>query len=59
VAARPTLYLGLLLDGFAIAPRGMGAIPTVATEADVDDLADAVGRSLAALGRARAAAGID
>jgi len=26
----------------------MGAIPTVATEGDVDDLADAIGRVLAA-----------
>ncbi len=42
-AGRPSeLYLGLLLAGFAIAPRGMGAIPTVATEGDVDDLADAI-----------------
>jgi glutamate-1-semialdehyde 2,1-aminomutase len=40
------LYLGLLLEGFAIAPRGMGAIPTVADEGDVDDLATAVGRVL-------------
>ena len=40
------LYLGLLLEGFAVAPRGMGAIPTVATEQDVDDLAEAIGRVL-------------
>ena len=48
--AAPTLSLGLLLDGFAIAPRGMGAIPTVATEADIDDLAAAIGRALRVLG---------
>jgi glutamate-1-semialdehyde 2,1-aminomutase len=49
-AGRPSeLYLRLLLDGFLIAPRGMGAIPTVATEQDVDDLADAIGRALVAI----------
>jgi len=46
------LYLGLLLEGFAVAPRGMGAIPTVATDRDVDELADAIGRVLATVGRA-------
>jgi glutamate-1-semialdehyde 2,1-aminomutase len=46
-----TPFLGLLLDGFYLAPRGMGAIPIVATEADVDELAAAVGRTLAALER--------
>ena len=40
--ATESLFLGLLVDGFHLAPRGMGAIPTVATEADVDALADAV-----------------
>ncbi|HUQ78886.1 MAG TPA: aspartate aminotransferase family protein [Patescibacteria group bacterium] len=45
------LYLRLLLDGFLIAPRGMGSIPTVATEQDVDDLADAIGRALVAIDR--------
>ena len=29
----------------------MGAIPTVATERDVDDLADAIGRALVAIDR--------
>jgi glutamate-1-semialdehyde 2,1-aminomutase len=53
VAAGPTLFLGLLLEGFYLAPRGMGAIPTVATETDIDDLAAAIGRSLAALTRER------
>jgi glutamate-1-semialdehyde 2,1-aminomutase len=43
-----TLFLGLLVDGFHVAPRGMGAISTPATEADVDNLADAV------IGRLRA-----
>jgi glutamate-1-semialdehyde 2,1-aminomutase len=51
-AGRPSeLYLRLLLDGFLLAPRGMGAIPTVATESDVDDLADAVAGALAAMDR--------
>jgi glutamate-1-semialdehyde 2,1-aminomutase len=40
-------FLGLLLEGFYVAPRGMGAIPLVATETDVDDLAAAVSRVLA------------
>jgi glutamate-1-semialdehyde 2,1-aminomutase len=44
-----TLFLGLLVDGFHLAPRGMGAIPTPATEADVDDLAEAVVRRLGAM----------
>jgi glutamate-1-semialdehyde 2,1-aminomutase len=49
-AGQPSeLYLRLLLDGFWVAPRGMGAIPTVATEQDVDDLADAVVRALVAM----------
>lgn len=57
-AGQPSeLYLRLLLDGFMIAPRGMGAIPTVATEADVDELADAVGRAGAAM--ANRAAGVE
>jgi len=41
------LFLGMLLEGFAIAPRGMGSIPTVATERDIDELARAFGRVLA------------
>ena len=56
-AGRPSeLYLGLLLDGFLMAPRGMGAIPTVATEADVDDLADAIAAVLGTIDRPAAAA---
>ncbi len=46
-ALSPTesLFLGLLVDGFHLAPRGMGAISTPATEEDIDALADAmVGR---------------
>ena len=49
VAGGPTLFLALLLEGFFLAPRGMGAIPAIATEADVDDLAAAVGRALVVL----------
>ena len=51
-AGQPSeLFLGLLLEGFYLAPRGMGAIPTVATEKDVDDLADAIGRVLSLIER--------
>ncbi len=49
VAAGPTLFLGLLLEGFYLAPRGMGAIPAIATEMDIDDLVAAIGRALAAV----------
>ncbi len=49
VAGGPTLFLGLLLEGFYLAPRGMGAIPAIATESDVDELAAAIGRALVAL----------
>ena len=45
------LFLGLLLEGFYLAPRGMGAIPTIATEADVDDLAAAICRVLRSIQR--------
>jgi glutamate-1-semialdehyde 2,1-aminomutase len=53
LTATESLFLGLLVDGFHLAPRGMGAISTPATEADVDDLADAV---VARLGAMRAVA---
>jgi glutamate-1-semialdehyde 2,1-aminomutase len=43
------LWLGLLLEGFYLAPRGMGAIALPTTTADVDDLADATLRVLASL----------
>jgi glutamate-1-semialdehyde 2,1-aminomutase len=49
VAGVPGLFVGLLLEGFYVAPRGMGAIPAIATTNDVDDLAAAVGRVLVAL----------
>ena len=55
VGGGPTLSLALLMDGFYLAPRGMGAIPVIATEADVDDLADAIGRALVSLGQDRIA----
>jgi glutamate-1-semialdehyde 2,1-aminomutase len=51
VAEGPSLFLGLLLDGFYLAPRGMGAIPVVADEADIDELAAAIGRTLTAIER--------
>jgi glutamate-1-semialdehyde 2,1-aminomutase len=46
-----TLFLGLLVDGFHLAPRGMGAISTPAAEGDIDELADAVVGRLAAMRR--------
>lgn len=51
VSSPPELYLGLLLEGFYVAPRGMGGIPLIATEADVDDFAAAIGRVLLAVER--------
>jgi glutamate-1-semialdehyde 2,1-aminomutase len=42
LTASQTLFLGLLVDGFHLAPRGMGAISTPVTEGDVDELAGAV-----------------
>ena len=36
------LFVGLLLEGFYLAPRGMGAIATPTSEADVDALAEAI-----------------
>lgn len=47
----PELFLGLLLEGFYVAPRGMGAIPAIATESDVDDLAAAIERVLLSMQR--------
>ncbi len=55
VAGGPTLFLALVLDGFYLAPRGMGAIPAIATESDIDDLSDAIGRALVTLAGARTA----
>ena len=36
------LFVRLLFDGFYLAPRGMGAIATPATDQDVEGLADAI-----------------
>jgi len=41
------LFVRLLLEGFCLAPRGMGAIATPATDADVDELAGAIVRAAA------------
>jgi glutamate-1-semialdehyde 2,1-aminomutase len=49
LSAQAAMFLGLLVDGFHVAPRGMGALATPATEADVDQLAAAVLRRLAAM----------
>lgn len=38
---RDDLFLALLLEGYWIAPRGMGALSTPMTDSDVDDFADA------------------
>jgi len=38
------LFVGLLTEGFHIAPRGMGAVSTPITEAEVDGFVDAVVR---------------
>jgi glutamate-1-semialdehyde 2,1-aminomutase len=43
------LFIGLLVDGFHLAPRGMGAIATPATDDDLDDLATAVLSRLGAM----------
>jgi glutamate-1-semialdehyde 2,1-aminomutase len=43
------LFLRLLLAGFYLAPRGMGAIATPATDADVDELADGIVAAASAL----------
>jgi glutamate-1-semialdehyde 2,1-aminomutase len=51
VGTVPELFLGLLVEGFYVAPRGMGGIPLIATDADVDDLATAIGRVLTAIQR--------
>ena len=47
----PELFLGLLLEGFYVAPRGMGAIPAIATESDVDALAAAIERVILGMQR--------
>ena len=53
LSATETLFLGLLVDGFHLAPRGMGALSTPTTEADVDALADAVVGRLEAMQQRR------
>jgi glutamate-1-semialdehyde 2,1-aminomutase len=57
VAGGPTLFLALMLEGMYLAPRGMGAIPAIATESDVDDLIAAIRRALAVLEAVPEAAG--
>jgi len=47
LSTQAALFIGLLLDGFHLAPRGMGAIAVPATDSDIDELAAAV---LACLG---------
>jgi glutamate-1-semialdehyde 2,1-aminomutase len=49
LSPQAALFIGLLLDGFHLAPRGMGALSTVTTDADVDDLAQAVVARLGAM----------
>jgi len=49
LTAQSALFIGLLLDGFHLAPRGMGALSTPTTDADVDDLVAAVLGRLAAM----------
>ena len=46
VSGMPELFLELLLQGFYVAPRGMGAVPAIATESDIDDLAAAIWHGL-------------
>ena len=49
LSVQAAMFLGLLVDGFHLAPRGMGALATPATETDVDELAAAVLRRLGAM----------
>jgi glutamate-1-semialdehyde 2,1-aminomutase len=49
LSPQAAMFLGLLLDGFHLAPRGMGAIATATTDSDVDELAAAVLERLAAM----------
>jgi glutamate-1-semialdehyde 2,1-aminomutase len=48
-ASAAGLWLGLLLECFYLAPRGMGAIAVPTTTGDVDELAEATLRVLASL----------
>jgi glutamate-1-semialdehyde 2,1-aminomutase len=49
LSPQAALFIGLLLDGFHLAPRGMGSIATPTTEEDVDDLARSVFGRLGAM----------
>ena len=44
------LFVRLLLAGFYLAPRGLGAIATPATDVDVDELAAAIVEAAVAIG---------
>jgi glutamate-1-semialdehyde 2,1-aminomutase len=49
LSPQAALFIGLLLDGFHVAPRGMGALSTPMTDADVDDFVAAVLARLGAM----------
>ena len=49
LSAQAALFLGLLLDGFHLAPRGMGALSTPVIDADVEALAGAILGRLSAM----------
>jgi glutamate-1-semialdehyde 2,1-aminomutase len=49
MSPQSALFLGLLLDGFHLAPRGMGALATPTTDGDLDDLTAAVVRRIGAM----------
>ncbi|HET7181172.1 MAG TPA: aminotransferase class III-fold pyridoxal phosphate-dependent enzyme [Candidatus Limnocylindrales bacterium] len=49
LSPQAALFLGLLLDGFHLAPRGMGALSTPVTDVDVDDLVAAILARLGAM----------
>ena len=55
LSPQAAMFLGLLLDGFQLAPRGMGSLSTPATEEDVDALAAAVLARLRAMAAVAAA----
>ena len=56
LAEGDTAVMDVLLAGFYLAPRGMGAIATPATDADVDELADAIVAAASAPGATAPAA---
>ena len=49
LSPQAALFIGLLLDGFHLAPRGMGALSTPTTDSDVDDLVASVLTRLASM----------